>query len=150
MWTTFLGITTLNSVSLLSLLSWISFRINFSCRFRISMLLFEFLHHFAMTSQRNLAKLLKITMVLPTRFLTQKLCYFAGFYNSLSSIHLDDLLSKYQVLKKNTSSVKKVMGSLQSSAIAMILRSSLEKREKVLSSWRKSLWYSIIWIMKYF
>ena len=84
------------------------------------MLFFEFLRHFAVTSQWNLKKFLDITVVLPTRNVTQKLCFSAGFYINLCTIHFYDLFAKYRNSTNHNAPGNKALEDLQSITVTLI------------------------------
>ena len=51
--------------------------------------------------------------VLPTKDVTNKFFFSAGFYITLCTIHFYDLFAKYQNSMKNTASGKKIVNKLQ-------------------------------------
>ena len=53
---------------------------------------------------------------------TRKLCYVAGFYINLCTIHFFDQFASYRNLAKNTASEKMEVNSLQPKALAKSLR----------------------------
>ena len=77
-------------------------------------------------------------MVLLTRYVTQKLCWSAGSYINLCTIHFYDLFANYQNLAKNIASGKENgSGEPYVQSFGQKFKTNLGK------TWRKSFHYRV-------